>query len=35
VTIPVFSSDRIAVDGLGARSSGDGLLVDVRAHLLG
>lgn len=35
VTIPVFSSDRIAVDGLGARSSGDGLLVDVRAHLVG
>jgi hypothetical protein len=35
VTIPVFSSDRIAVDGLGARPTGDGLVVDVRAHLLG
>jgi hypothetical protein len=35
VTMPVFSSDRIAVDGLGARPSGDGLVVNVRAHLLG
>ena len=35
VTMPVFSSDRIAIDGLGARPSGDGLVVDVRAHLLG
>ena len=35
VTIPVFSSDRIAVDSLGAKPSGDGLVVDVRAHLIG
>jgi hypothetical protein len=33
-TFPVFSSDLLAVDGLGARPDGDGLAVSVRAHLL-
>ncbi len=34
VSVPVFSSDRISVDGLGASPAGDGLDVSVRAHLL-
>jgi hypothetical protein len=35
VTVPVFSSDRLAVDGLGARATRGGFAVSVRAHLLG
>lgn len=34
VTVPVFSSDRLAIDGLGARPARGGLVVSVRAHLL-
>jgi hypothetical protein len=33
VTVPVFSDDRISVDGLGARPSADGVVLSARAHL--
>ena len=33
VTVPVFSDDRIAVDDLGARPSGDGVVLSARARL--
>jgi hypothetical protein len=33
LTVPVFSDARISVDGLGARPSGDGVVLSARAHL--
>jgi hypothetical protein len=34
VTVPVFSSDRIAIDGLGATPAAGALVIDIRAHLV-
>jgi hypothetical protein len=35
VSIPVFESDRLSVDGLSAKPTGNGLVVKVRGHLNG
>jgi hypothetical protein len=35
VSVPVFSDDRLAVDGIGARRSGDGVALTARGHLRG
>jgi len=35
VSMPVFESDQLSVDGLAAKPTGDGLVVKVRGHLNG
>jgi hypothetical protein len=33
VSVPVFSDDRLAIEGLGARRSGDGVVLSARGHV--
>ena len=35
LSVPIFSDDRVAIDGVGARQSGDGVLLRARGHVRG